>query len=80
MNKELTETAEYLEDRKRIDTLAKNIQNQILQLNKQLTAIQIKDFSFLIEEPREQKMRFGPWYQRLWLWIVKNCNKLVGNE
>jgi hypothetical protein len=50
-----TYSEEYIKDRARVDQLAKNIQNQILQLNKQLTATQITDFSFKLLPPGDHK-------------------------
>lgn len=68
-----TYSPEYIKDREKIDNLAKNMQNQILQLNKQLTEIQITDFKLAINEPSNAKQPL-PTGKKAWmLWI-----KLLG--
>jgi len=68
-----TYSPEYIKDREKIDKLAQTMQNQILQLNKQLTIIQITDFKLTINEPSNAKQDL-PASKKAWMnWI-----KLLG--
>jgi len=67
---ETTYSPEYIKDRARIDQLAKTIQNQILQLNKQLDVIQIVDFGFKLTEPGEHKKLLSN-RKRYWMGLIK---------
>lgn len=65
-----TYSEEYIKDRSRIDQLAKNIQNQILQLNKQLTATQITDFNFKLLPPGDHKKPL-PGSKKFYIKLIK---------
>ena len=73
MNAERPETTyspEYIRDRARVDQLAKTIQNQILQLNKQLDTLQITDFGFKLTNPGEHKAPIKA-KKRIWMRMIK---------
>lgn len=69
---------QYIKDRERIDNLAKNINNQLLQVNKQLTCIQIIEWKFLIQEhDKEKHVKKVPVKKQLWMWMIKAISKPV---
>ena len=76
MEKQTTYSQEYIEDRKKIDTLAHSMQNQINQLNKRLTDIQITDFKLAINQAAnvKQKLTFK---RKFYLWIVRKLSIVV---
>lgn len=76
MENKTTYTKEYIEDRKKIDTLAKSMQNQINQLNKRLTDIQITDFKLAINQAADVKQKLT-FKRKFYLWIVRKLAKIT---
>lgn len=69
---------EYIKDRERIDNLAKNVQDQIKQLNKQLQTMQVTEFKFnLAEYNKEQHVKPLPIKKRLWMGLIKVISKPI---
>jgi len=66
-----THSEAYVEDHRKIDILSRSIQNQVLQLNKQLTQVQIKEFAFRLNEPTEEIVAGLTFWQKI-------RNKCVG--
>lgn len=76
MEKQTTYSQEYIEDRKKIDTLARSMQNQINQLNKRLTDIQITDFKLAINQAADVKQKLT-FKRKFYLWIVRKLAVVV---
>lgn len=76
MEKQTTYSQEYIEDRKKIDTLAHSMQNQINQLNKRLTDIQITDFKLAINQAADVKQKLT-FKRKVYLWIVRKLAVVV---
>lgn len=76
MEKQTTYSQEYIEDRKKIDTLARSMQNQINQLNKRLTDIQITDFKLAINQAADVKQKLT-FKRKFYLWIVRKLSVVV---
>ncbi len=73
MNAERPETTyspEYIRDRAKVDQLAKSMQNQLLQLNKQLTTLQILDFGFKLTNPGDHKAPIKA-KKQIWMKLIK---------
>jgi hypothetical protein len=76
MENKTTYSQEYIEDRKKIDTLARSMQNQINQLNKRLTDIQITDFKLAINQAADVKQKLT-FKRKFYLWIVRKLSVVV---